>query len=99
MRFGISLALVIAVFFIGNPDKARLQEMMLQQRNSAFTLSYFAPMRRTNYFLMSRFDITYKGAPMACFGALYAIVVCQARGGELAMLAPAANPWNGPGIF
>jgi TorA maturation chaperone TorD len=76
MRFLLVLALILGALFYSNPTEKRLREVMRQQDNLTLTAASLLPIKRTNYFLASKFEIKYLVGSTTCYGAAYTVIFC-----------------------
>jgi hypothetical protein len=79
MRFLLFLALILGALFYSNPTEQRLREVMREQDQLTLTAASLLPIKRTNYFLVSKFDINYLVGKTTCWGAAYAVIICPQK--------------------
>jgi hypothetical protein len=79
MRFLLFLALIIGGLFYSNPTEKRLRDVMREQDQLTLTAASLLPIKRTNYFLASKFDINYLVGKTTCWGAAYAVIICPQK--------------------
>jgi hypothetical protein len=76
MRFLLILAVILAALFYSNPTEQRLREVMREQDKLTLTAASLLPIKRTNYFLASKFEIKYLIGSTTCWGAAYTVIIC-----------------------
>jgi hypothetical protein len=76
MRFLLILAVILGALFYSNPTEQRLREVMREQDKLTLTAASLLPIKRTNYFLASKFEIKYLIGSTTCWGAAYAVIIC-----------------------
>jgi hypothetical protein len=79
MRFLLVLALIVGALFYSNPTEQRLRDVMRQQDKLTLTAASLLPIKRTNYFLASKFEIKYLVGSTTCWGAAYTVIICPAK--------------------
>lgn len=79
MRFLLFLALILGALFYSNPTEQRLREVMREQDQLTLTAASLLPIKRTNYLLVSKFDINYLFGKTTCWGAAYAVIICPQK--------------------
>jgi hypothetical protein len=53
--------------------------VMRQQDKLTLTAASLLPIKRTNYFLVSKFEIKYLVGSTTCWGAAYTVIICPAK--------------------
>jgi hypothetical protein len=76
MRFILFILLVLGALFYSNPTEQRLREVMREQDTLALDAASFLPIKRTNYYLASKFEISYLLGKKTCWGAAYSVIIC-----------------------
>ncbi|GIU66179.1 hypothetical protein PsB1_0333 [Candidatus Phycosocius spiralis] len=76
MRLILSLLVILGVLFYSNPTEERLREIMREQDKLSLYAASFLPIRRTNYYLVSKFEISYLLGTTTCWGAAYSVIIC-----------------------
>lgn len=79
MRFLLFVALVLGGLFYSNPTEQRLRDVMREQDQLTLTAASLLPIKRTNYFLASKFEINYLVGKTTCYGAAYAVIICPQK--------------------
>jgi hypothetical protein len=76
MRLLLFLLIVLGALFYSNPTERRLREVMREQDKLSLDAASLLPIKRTNYYLASKFEINYLFGKTTCWGAAYAVVIC-----------------------
>ena len=76
MRFLLFVAFILGGLFYSNPTEQRLRDVMRQQDQLTLTAASLLPIKRTNYFLASKFEINYLVGKTTCWGAGYSVIIC-----------------------
>ena len=76
MRFLLFLLIVLGALFYSNPTEQRLREVMREQDKLSLDAASLLPIKRTNYYLASKFEINYFVGKTTCWGAAYAVIIC-----------------------
>jgi hypothetical protein len=79
MRFLMFVAAVLGALFYSNPTEQRLREVMREQDKLTLTAASLLPIKRTNYYLASKFEINYLVGKTTCWGAAYTVIICPAK--------------------
>jgi hypothetical protein len=79
MRFLLSLILIVGALSYSNPTEKRLREVMREQDQLSLDAASILPIKRTNYFLASRFEINYLVGKTTCWGAAYTVIICPQK--------------------
>ena len=79
MRFLLFVAIILGALFYANPTSHRLREVMREQEQLTLTAASLLPIKRTNYFLASKFEINYGFGKTTCWGAAYAVIICPQK--------------------
>ncbi len=79
MRFFLFLAVILGALFYSNPTEQRLRAVMREQDQLTLTAASLLPIKRTNYFLASKFEINYLVGKTVCYGAAYAVIICPQK--------------------
>lgn len=76
MRFLLLCAVILGALFYSNPTEQRLRDVMREQDKLTLTAASLLPIKRTNYFLASKFEIKYLVGKTTCWGAAYTVIIC-----------------------
>ena len=76
MRFLLFLLIVLGALFYSNPTEQRLREVMREQDKLSLDAASLLPIKRTNYYLASKFEIHYLIGKKTCWGAAYGVIIC-----------------------
>jgi hypothetical protein len=79
MRFLMAVVFILGILgalFYSNPTEQRLRDVMREQDNLTLTAASLLPIKRTNYFLASKFEINYLVGKTTCYGAAYSVIIC-----------------------
>jgi hypothetical protein len=79
MRFLIGIAVLLGALFYSNPTETRLRQVMREQDQLTLTAASLLPIKRTNYFLASKFEINYLFGKTTCYGAAYSVIICPQK--------------------
>jgi hypothetical protein len=79
MRFLLFVAIILGALFYSNPTEQRLRDVMREQDNLTLTAASLLPIKRTNYYLASKFEIKYLIGKATCYGAAYAVIICPEK--------------------
>ena len=76
MRFILFLILILGALFYSNPTEQRLRQVMREQDKLSLDAASILPIKRTNYYLGSKFEINYLIGKKTCWGAAYGVIIC-----------------------
>lgn len=76
MRIFLILAVILGALFYTNPTEQRLRDVMREQDKLTLTAASLLPIKRTNYYLASKFEINYLIGKTTCYGAAYTVIIC-----------------------
>jgi hypothetical protein len=79
MRFLLFVGLVLGALFYSNPTEQRLRDVMREQDQLTLTAASLLPIKRTNYYLASKFEINYLVGKTTCWGAAYTVIICPSK--------------------
>jgi TorA maturation chaperone TorD len=79
MRFLLFCALLLGALFYSNPTEQRLRDVMREQDQLTLTAASLLPIKRTNYYLASKFEINYLFGKTTCYGAAYTVIICPSK--------------------
>lgn len=79
MRFLLFCVIILGALFYSNPTEQRLRDVMREQDKLTLTAASLLPIKRTNYFLASKFEIKYLVGKTTCWGAAYTVIICPSK--------------------
>ena len=79
MRFFFFVVAVLGALFYSNPTDQRLREVMREQDQLTMTAASLLPIKRTNFYLASKFEINYLVGKTTCWGAAYSVIICPQK--------------------
>lgn len=79
MRFLLFLIVILGALFYTNPTEARLRQVMREQDKLSLDAASLLPIKRTNYYFASKFEINYLLGKTTCWGAAHAVIICPKK--------------------
>jgi hypothetical protein len=79
MRFLLAVVFILGALFYSNPTEQRLRDVMREQDQLTLTAASLLPIKRSNYFLASKFEINYLIGKTTCYGAAYTVIICPEK--------------------
>jgi hypothetical protein len=79
MRFLLFVALILGGLFYTNPTEQRLRDVMREQDKLSLTAASLLPIKRSNYYLASKFEINYLVGKTTCWGMAYTVILCPQK--------------------